>query len=293
MGFELGYSMENPHALVLWEAQFGDFVNGAQIIIDQFLSSGEDKWLKQNGLVLLLPHGYEGQGPEHSSARLERFLQMTNEHPDHFPTEEERRFQIQNCNWQIVNLTTPANYFHALRRQIFRNFRKPLIVMSPKVLLRHPSATSSIEEFKEGERMQWVIGEQDKSIKDNGKKVKRLIFCSGKVYYDLVAHREKNKIKDVAIVRVEQLAPFPFFQVREEARLYPSAEVVWVQEEPMNQGAWSHVQPRLVTSIKGDRGATFHPVYVGRQPSASTAVGYASVHNKELQKFLKEAMPHS
>ncbi len=192
LGFELGYSLENPNALVLWEAQFGDFANGAQIIIDQFLSSGEDKWLRQCGLVLLLPHGYEGQGPEHSSARLERFLQGSKEHPDVLPPQKDT-MQIQSANWQVINATTPANYYHALRRQLHRDFRKPLIVMSPKALLRHPEAVSTIADFAEGTRFQQMIPDSGEGLAAPDK-VRRIIYCSGKVYYDLVKYRRDNKI---------------------------------------------------------------------------------------------------
>jgi len=209
MGFELGYSLEHPNQLVLWEAQFGDFVNGAQIIIDQFLSSGETKWLRQSGLVLLLPHGMEGMGPEHSSCRIERFLQQVDDCEDTVPVmDEANRKQIQQTNMQVVNCTTPANYFHVLRRQIHRNFRKPLIVASPKSLLRHKSAVSSLAEMGEGSQFKRVYPDELGSAVAPAK-VRKVLFCSGKVYYDLAKHRDDIKCKDVAIVRLEQVAPFP------------------------------------------------------------------------------------
>ena len=210
MGFELGYSLEHPNQLVLWEAQFGDFVNGAQIIIDQFLSSGETKWLRQCGLVLLLPHGMEGMGPEHSSARIERFLQQCDDAEDVVPPmDESKRMQIQHTNWQVINCTTPANYFHALRRQVHRNFRKPLIVASPKSLLRHKHAVSSLSDMAEGSMFRRVLPEDAPAVLAAPAKVRKLILCTGKVYYDLIKHREDIKCKDVAIVRLEQVAPFP------------------------------------------------------------------------------------
>ena len=210
MGFELGYSLEHPNQLVLWEAQFGDFVNGAQIIIDQFLSSGETKWLRQCGLVLLLPHGMEGMGPEHSSARIERFLQQCDDAEDVVPPmDESKRMQIQHTNWQVLNCTTPANYFHALRRQVHRNFRKPLIVASPKSLLRHKNAVSSLVDMSEGSMFKRVIPEDAPALLAAPTKVRKLIFCTGKVYYDLLKQREDLKCKDVAIARLEQIAPFP------------------------------------------------------------------------------------
>ncbi|CBI31715.3 unnamed protein product, partial [Vitis vinifera] len=260
LGFELGYSMENPNALVMWEAQFGDFANGAQVIFDQFLSSGESKWLRQTGLVVLLPHGYDGQGPEHSSARLERFLQMSDDNPYVIPEMDPTlRKQIQECNWQIVNVTTPANYFHVLRRQIHREFRKPLIVMSPKNLLRHKDCKSNLSEFddvqghpgfdKQGTRFKRLIKDQnDHSSLEEG--IRRLILCSGKVYYELDEQRKKVKANDVAICRVEQLCPFPYDLAQRELKRYPNAEIVWCQEEPMNMGAYNYILPRLCTAMK-------------------------------------------
>eukprot|EP01135_Chromosphaera_perkinsii_P007575 Nk52_evm31s914 gene=Nk52_evmTU31s914 len=288
LGFELGYSMTSPNSLVLWEAQFGDFANTAQCIIDQFVSSGEEKWLRQSGLVMLLPHGFEGMGPEHSSARLERFLQMANDAENEYPDMEHAvRKQIQMSNWQVLNCTTPANYFHALRRQIHREFRKPLIVMSPKSLLKHRLAVSSVEEMSEGTRFRRVIPEEGEPAK-NPENVRKLIFCSGKVYYDLLKEREDRGIKDVAIARVEQLSPFPYDLVLRQSKDYPGAEVAWCQEEPRNQGAWTYVRPRFETAYEKE--GTARPVsYVGRDTLAATATGSKAQHTFELKTFLEKA----
>eukprot|EP00249_Psilotum_nudum_P024731 c29278_g1_i4 orf=531-3692(-) len=301
LGFEVGYSMENPNSLVCWEAQFGDFANGAQVIFDQFLSSGEAKWLRQTGLVLLLPHGYDGQGPEHSSARLERFLQMSSDNPFSIPEMDPTlRTQIQECNWQVVNITTPANYFHVLRRQIHRDFRKPLIVMSPKNLLRHHACKSNLSEFddvqghpgfdKQGTRFKRLVKDQhDRSDREEG--VRRLVLCSGKVYYELDEERERVKGHDVAICRVEQLCPFPYDLVQRELKRYPNAEVVWCQEEPMNMGAYSYVVLRLATAVRAlGRGTVEDVKYVGRPPSAATATGFGSVHAQEQQELVQKAL---
>jgi 2-oxoglutarate dehydrogenase E1 component len=306
LGFELGYSMENPNSLVLWEAQFGDFANGAQTIFDQFLSSGEEKWLRQAGLVCLLPHGYDGQGPEHSSARLERFLSMSNSHPYRFEyagTYKAAEEQVQAHNWQVVNISTPANYFHVLRRQIHREFRKPLIVMSPKNLLRHPECVSQLSEFDDvaddcsGETadifFQRVIGETDSDVLETPANVKRIVFCSGKIYYELRAARRAGQINDVAIVRVEQLAPFPFDAVLTQAALYPNAEIAWCQEEPMNMGAWWFVHHHMRGSLRQERGAHFEPIYFGREPAASPSTGYLAVHNAEQKELIGNALDSS
>lgn len=288
LGFELGYSLENPHSLVLWEAQFGDFANGAQVIIDQFLSAGEEKWLRQSGLVLLLPHGYEGAGPEHSSARLERFLQMSGEDPDVIPTMDfENRRQIQESNWQVVNCTTPANYYHVLRRQVHRAFRKPLIVMTGKSTLR--LKVSKLEDMAEGTRFQRVIPDNTKLVADS--KIRRVIFCSGKVYYDLLKYRTENNIDDVAIVRVEQLAPFPFDKVIDQMQKYSNADITWCQEEAKNMGAWTHFFFRAETCLRQLKGkaAKREVRYVGRNTSASPATGFSRVHATELSSFLKDA----
>jgi 2-oxoglutarate dehydrogenase E1 component len=260
LGFDYGYSLDYPQMLCIWEAQFGDFANGAQVVIDQFISSGESKWQRTSGIVLLLPHGYEGQGPEHSSARLERFLQLCAED-----------------NIQVANITTPANFFHALRRQMKRDFRKPLVVMSPKSLLRHPAATSKIEDFTNG-AFQEIIDDPLKIAK-----AERLIFCSGKVYYDLCDYRERNKITDVAIVRIEQLYPLHRNRLTKLADDYSGARVVWCQEEPQNMGAWSFIAPQLA-EIFG-----FVPLYAGRDAAASPAVGALSLHKFELAAFLQDA----
>jgi 2-oxoglutarate dehydrogenase E1 component len=261
LGFEYGYSLDDPNTLVLWEAQFGDSVNGAQVIIDQFISSGESKWNRSSGLVLLLPHGYEGQGPEHSSARLERFLQACAED-----------------NIQVCNFTTPAQYFHALRRQIKRPFRKPLVVMTPKSLLRHPKAVSPLEEFESG-RFHEVLA--DNAVEAD--KVKRVLMCSGKVYYDLLAKRDEEGHKDTAIVRLEQFYPWPETELKDALGLYRKAkQVVWVQDESQNMGGWPFVEPRL-------RAMGVDAAYVGRDASASPATGSHHVHLYEQKVLLDQA----
>lgn len=246
LGFEHGYSLENPNALIIWEAQFGDFVNGAQIMIDQFITAGEDKWLRQSGLVMLLPHGFDGQGAEHSSARIERFLQQVDEDPHYIPrlAKDERR-QIQHCNMQIVNCTTPANFFHCLRRQIHRDFRKPLIVASPKNLLRHKKCVSTLEDMGPGTEFKRVIDDYDPEILANPEGVKTLVFCSGQIYYELLAEREKRGVTDVALVRLEQIAPFAFDRVAQNCKRFPNAEVVWAQQEPKNMGPYHYITPRM------------------------------------------------
>ncbi|XP_052262129.1 2-oxoglutarate dehydrogenase complex component E1-like isoform X3 [Dreissena polymorpha] len=306
LGFELGYVMSNPNSLVLWEAQFGDFANTAQCIIDQFISSGQAKWVRQNGIVLLLPHGYEGMGPEHSSARLERFLQMSNDDQDHFPVnksdgKESDDFEIQQLheiNWFVGNLTTPANYFHALRRQIALPFRKPLVLMTPKSLLRLPEARSSFEDMIEGTGFQRLI--PDKGVctkKPEG--VKKLIFCTGKVYYELMKEREKmNRDETIAITRIEQISPFPFDLVKQEILRYPNAKFAWVQEEHKNMGAWSYVEPRMRTVLRkiadSDRPMENYLLkkveYIGRNPEASAAAGNKQRHQYEFSQFMNHAM---
>ncbi|XP_050464689.1 2-oxoglutarate dehydrogenase complex component E1 isoform X5 [Cataglyphis hispanica] len=253
LGFELGYSMTNPNALVCWEAQFGDFNNTAQCIIDQFISSGQAKWVRQSGLVMLQPHGLEGMGPEHSSARLERFLQMSADDPDYFPPESEEFAvrQLHDINWIVANCSTPANYFHILRRQIALPFRKPLILMTPKSLLRHPEAKSNFDLMLEDTQFLRVIPEEGIAAQ-NPNNVKRLLFCSGKVYYDLKKARAERQLDDkIAIARMEQISPFPYDLVKKEAAKYPNAELVWAQEEHKNQGAWTYVQPRFHTALNG------------------------------------------
>jgi 2-oxoglutarate dehydrogenase E1 component len=282
LGFEYGYSLENPKALVLWEAQFGDFSNGAQIIIDQFISCAESKWKRQSSLVMLLPHGYEHGGPEHSSCRPERFLQMFDDDPDVI----DRINPVQSRNWQIVNPTTPANYFHVLRRQVHRNFRKPLIVISPKFLLRLPEATSTVAELTEGPG--FISCLQDSTFAE-GDKARRLIFCSGKVYYELAAERAKRGLeRDVAIVRLEQLAPFPYNGVQQALAQHAGAEVVFAQEEPKNGGFWTFVKPRLELAGR-DMDLDVKPRYVGRPPSGPPATGSAQYSRQELAELQEAA----
>lgn len=273
LGFEYGYSQAEPDALTIWEAQFGDFANGAQMIIDQFVASGEIKWLRMSGLVMLLPHGYEGQGPEHSSARLERFLQLCGED-----------------NMQVVNCTTPANFFHALRRQLHRDFRKPLIVMTPKSLLRHKLCQSTLDEFKKGTTFTRVFPEVDKLV--DAKKVKRVVFTSGKVYYDLLEQRRERKINDVAIVRLEQYYPFPREEIQAEMERYPNAQVMWCQEEPANMGAWWFIRSKLGDVLDGLGRDSCRIMYAGRKDAASPAVGYLKLHQMEQEALIDEALTY-
>lgn len=287
LGFELGYTLADPNALVMWEAQFGDFCNGAQIIIDQFITSGEAKWGQETGLVLLLPHGYDGQGAEHSCARVGRFLQASSEDPYTVPygiIKEAKQCFFNNI--QVVNPTTPANYFHFLRRQIKRGFRKPLIVMSPKRLLRHKQAVSDLSEFAE-DRVKRVYDDSDFD-NTSAKSVRKIIFCSGQIYYDLLDERKRRKIQDIAICRIEQLAPFPFEKVQEIGKKYANAEVQWVQEEPLNLGAWQYVEPRIITSFQGMGKKDVSEV--SRPVCAAAATGYSSVHNAELLEILEKSM---
>jgi 2-oxoglutarate dehydrogenase E1 component len=270
LGFEYGYTLADPNALVMWEAQFGDFANGAQVMIDQFIASGEIKWLRMSGLVMLLPHGYEGQGPEHSSARPERFLQLCAED-----------------NMQVVNCTTPANYYHVLRRQLKRDFRKPLIVMTPKSLLRHKLAVSSLKDMAPGTHFQRVIPETQGLAAD--KDIKRVVLTSGKVYYDLFEAREAQGINDVAIIRVEQYYPFPERELKEELKRYPNAEVVWCQEEPKNMGAWSFINP-LIAEVVESLDRNVRVLYAGRKAAASPAAGYLKIHTREQQELVAEAL---
>lgn len=294
LGFETGYSLESPMSLVMWEAQFGDFANGAQVIIDQFIAAGERKWRRQSGLTLLLPHGYEGQGPEHSSSRVERFLQMCDDDPDVLPDMDPNTSkQIQDCNWQVVNASTPANYFHVLRRQVTREFRKPLVIMTPKSLLRDSVCTSSLSDFTSGTFFQRVIPEQSKNLVEPGA-VKRLVFCTGKVYYDILKERSFRNVEDLAIVRVEQISPFPFDLVAEEAAKYPNAEIVWRQEESKNMGAWAYVQPRFATALgvleNGEKRGQLR--YIGRDPSAAPATGSTITHQQEQAALNEETFAY-
>lgn len=269
LGFEYGYSLADPNCLTIWEAQFGDFANGAQVIIDQFVASGEIKWLRMSGLVMLLPHSYEGIGPEHSSARLERFLQLCGED-----------------NMQVVNCTTPANFFHVLRRQLHNKFRKPLIVMSPKSLLRHKRCTSTLVDMAPGTNFQRVIPETEKLVADS--KIKRVIFTSGKVYYELLEEREKLGIDDMAIVRMEQYYPFPREEVEKELKRYKNAEVMWTQEEPKNMGAWMHIAPQIGEVLDDLKRESLRIKYAGRRAAASPATGYLKIHEREQKQLIDE-----
>lgn len=290
LGYEFGYSLESPKALVLWEAQFGDFVNGAQVMIDQFISSAESKWNRQSGLVMLLPHGYDGQGAEHSSCRVERFLQASDEDPDQVPPiHESVRRQIQRANWQIVNCSTPANYFHALRRQCHRQFRKPLIVMSPKNLLRHKNCVSTVDEMGPGTKFERLLPDKSPKLVP-AEAVRRVVLCSGKIYYELLDAREAGQISDVALVRLEQISPFPFDKVAEQMKKYSNAQLVWTQEEPKNMGAWYYVQDRIMTATRVLNGIEVRPAYVGRRTNASPAVGFGGVHNREQARIIATAL---
>ena len=278
LGFEYGYSLAEPNALTLWEAQFGDFANGAQIMFDQFISSGESKWLRMSGLVVLLPHGFEGQGPEHSSARLERFLQMCGQD-----------------NWIIANCTTPANYFHVLRRQLHRNFRKPLILMTPKSLLRHKLAVSKAEEFTTGSsfhRVLWDDAEASSSahkLKPDAK-IKRVVMCSGKVYYDLLEERNARGLDDIYLMRFEQFYPFPAISAMKELQRFENAEMIWCQEEPKNQGGWSFMEPNLEWVLERMKAKHNRLRYVGRSASASPATGLAAQHKFQQAALIDEAL---
>lgn len=261
LGFEYGYAMINPQALVIWEAQFGDFVNTAQVIIDQYIASAETKWKVPNGLVLLLPHGHEGQGPEHTSARVERFLELSAEN-----------------NIQVVNCTTPANFFHVLRRQQHRNFRKPLVIFTPKSLLRHPKCVSAIEEFTKGHFMELI---DDEAVVAS--EVKKVLLCTGKIYYDLLERQEANSRKDIAIVRIEQLYPTPVAKMEELMLKYSNAkDFIWVQEEPENMGAWPFLYRKL-------RKSNLNLDVISRKESSSTATGYAKMHEKQQLAIIDEA----
>ena len=278
LGFEYGYSLAEPNALTLWEAQFGDFANGAQIMFDQFISSGESKWLRMSGLVTLLPHGFEGQGPEHSSARLERFLQMCGQD-----------------NWIVANCTTPANYFHILRRQLHRTFRKPLILVTPKSLLRHKLAVSKAEEFTTGSSFHRVLwddaqhGNSDTQLVSDDK-IKRVVMCSGKVYYDLLEERDARGIDDVYLLRIEQYYPFPAISLVKELERFKNADMVWCQEEPKNQGAWSFIEPNIEWVLTRIKAKNTRPTYVGRATSASPATGLASEHKAQQAALVNEAL---
>ncbi len=279
MGFEYGYSLSEPNALVLWEAQFGDFANGAQVIIDQFVAAGELKWLRMSGLVLLLPHGFEGQGPEHSSARLERYLQMSAED-----------------NWQVANCTTPANYFHILRRQMHREFRKPLVLMTPKSLLRHKLCVSHLSDMARGTSFHRIMPDHAQTESAGYGKLKpddqitRVVICTGKVYYDLLEEREAKKLHDVYLMRIEQLYPFPGDSLLEELERFPHAKIVWCQEEPQNMGAWTFVEPFIEKTLEDLDHFLKRPVYVGRPAAASPATGLLSRHKDQQARLLAAAL---
>ncbi|KAK2804146.1 2-oxoglutarate dehydrogenase E1 component [Emmonsiellopsis sp. PD_5] len=292
LGFEYGYSLTSPDAFVMWEAQFGDFANNAQCIIDQFIASGESKWLQRSGLVMSLPHGYDGQGPEHSSARMERYLQLANEDPRVFPSPDKMDRQHQDCNMQLAYMTTPANLFHVMRRQMNRQFRKPLIIFFSKSLLRHPIARSPLSDFTGDSHFQWIIpdAEHGKAISEP-ENIERVVLCSGQVYAALIKHREAQGIKNTAITRIEQLHPFPWQQLKENLDSYPNAKnIVWCQEEPLNAGAWSFMQPRIETLLnETEHHNRRHVLYAGRNPSASVATGLKASHIKEEQDLLNDA----
>jgi 2-oxoglutarate dehydrogenase E1 component len=261
LAFEYGYSIANPNSLTIWEAQFGDFTNGAQIVIDQFISASEDKWNQGSGIVMLLPHGYEGQGPEHSSAKLERFLQ-----------------QCGNFNMIVTNITTPSNFYHALRRQIAFPFRKPMVNMSPKSLLRHPKCVSKMEDFTSG-HFKEIIEEHITPAK--AKKIKRILFCTGKISYELMGAKEEHKITDTTIIRLEQLYPLPYKQIDKIIEKYKDAELFWVQEEPANMGAWTYF-------LSCYRSAQIS--VISRKASASPATGHAKIHQREQNEIINKAL---
>ncbi|XP_015787253.1 2-oxoglutarate dehydrogenase, mitochondrial [Tetranychus urticae] len=294
LGFEIGFSMTNPNALVIWEAQFGDFNNTAQCVIDQFISSGQAKWVRQSGIVLLLPHGMEGMGPEHSSARPERFLQLCNSDANEYPHDDyinDVDFvnrQLHDLNMIVVNCSTPANIFHALRRQISLPFRKPLIVFSPKSLLRHPDARSSFDEMVEGTEFRRIIPDSG-PVSENPDSAKALVFCTGKVYYELMKERTSRGLdKDVAITRVEQLCPFPWDLMSEEISKYPNARIIWSQEEHKNQGFWPHMEPHIHTVLKHLGQQNRELRYAGRPVSATTATGSKFIHKKEWLNHMEQ-----
>jgi 2-oxoglutarate dehydrogenase E1 component len=259
LGFEYGYAMATPNALVIWEAQFGDFGNGAQVMIDQFITSAESKWQRMNGIVIMLPHGYEGQGPEHSNARPERFLQLAAEN-----------------NIIVANITTPANLFHMLRRQLSWEFRKPVILFSPKSLLRHPKVISPVSDFTAGKFKEMIVDEEM-----NPKKATRVVLCTGKIYYDLLEERSKRKSSETAIIRIEQLHPFPLKQLEKELEKFKNPDIYWVQEEPSNMGYWAYIL-RTLTEKRFK--------LISRKASASPATGFNRVHKEEQNRIVKEAI---
>ncbi|XP_017841880.1 2-oxoglutarate dehydrogenase, mitochondrial [Drosophila busckii] len=288
LAFDHGYSMASPNSVVIWEAQFGDFVNTAQAVIDTFIASGETKWVRQSGMVMFLPHSMEGMGPEHSSGRIERFLQLSDDDQDVFPDTNDSDFvarQIMNVNWIVTNLTTPANLFHALRRQVAMGFRKPLINFSPKSVLRHPLARSPFKDFNECSEFNRII--IDEKCERNPDCVKKLVFCSGKVYYDLFKEREDHEqAESVALVRVEQLSPFPYDLILKQFQVYKNAEILWAQEEHKNQGGWSYVQPRFETALIKCENETRCISYHGRQPNSSPSTGNKVQHYNEYKALI-------
>lgn len=292
LGFEYGYSLYDPRNFVMWEAQFGDFANTAQVIIDQFIAAGECKWMQRSGIVLSLPHGYDGQGPEHSSARLERYLQLADEDPLHFPSAKKLERQHQDANIQVAYPTTPANLFHLLRRQMHRQFRKPLILLFSKALLRHPLARSNMEDFTGNSGFQWIIEDPEigQSINDR-EGIRRLILCTGQVHVQLHKYRADNNIVDTAYTRIEQLHPFPWAQLRDLLDKYPNLQdIVWCQEEHLNGGGWSYVLPRMQTLLPETKNyGDFKLRYAGRAPSASVATGSKHQHSLELEELLRDA----
>jgi len=301
LGFETGYSYERPNQLIIWEAQFGDFANTAQVMFDQFIAAGEHKWFQQSGLTMLLPHGYMGQGAEHSSCRMERYLQMCDDDEDDIPSFHEGMsfVQSQKANWVVANVSTPANFFHIIRRQLHRNFRKPLVIASPKNLFRLKECVSPLSDFEPGSRFNRVIMEQDPDILANRDKVERIIFCSGKLVYELEKEREKQGRKDVAIVTLEQISPFPFDRVKECLDMFPNldygdgvhpGQIVWCQEEPKNMGAYQYVRPRFVTTARETKDKDLVIRYVGRRAAASPATGLPKLHNAEQDAVLQEAV---
>jgi len=280
LGFEYGYALSEPTTLVVWEAQFGDFANGAQIIIDQFITSAERKWARANGLVMLLPHGYEGQGPEHSSARLERFLQLCAQE-----------------NIQVINCTTPANYFHALRRQIHRDFRKPLIIMTPKSLLRNKRCTSNIEDFSKKNTFHRVLNDHADFKKygliplKEDKKIKKVILCSGKIYFDLIESREKIKNNEIFILRLEQLYPFPVKTLAKELKRFKkNSKFYWCQEEPQNMGAWNSARNYIQWSLDYIKAENREVNYIGRKHAASPATGHAKKHLAQQKEIIEKVL---
>jgi len=279
LGFEYGYSLVEPDTLTVWEAQFGDFANGAQVVIDQFIASGERKWTRASGLVMLLPHGYEGQGPEHSSGRLERFLQL-----------------CAKENLQVMNCTTPANYFHALRRQIHRDFRKPLVIMTPKSLLRNKLCVSNLEDFGKQNSFHRVLWDHATDPKENSfiklkerNKIRKVILCSGKIYFDLLEGREKLKKDDVVLIRIEQLYPFPVKSLVKEIKAYKNnAKFYWCQEEPKNMGAWFSVRDYIQWTLDYIGVNNNQISYIGRDTAASPATGYAKRHLFQQKEIIEK-----